>query len=182
MNARLLPILPGLGLGLALLAGCGHGGDESGATADNACGDVDGDGTDTGNVPDLAGSWTTSFAQAFYDDNCSAENLSQTSETWIGAMQVQGSVPSLAMEFGVSGSSDERFYGMVDRNGGVTFAGQHAHPAGTMYAQFGGLVYHDQYLDHDVIDGSAFLGLDTDGDGVIDCAAKGSWVAIKSGS
>lgn len=164
----------------AMLGGCGGTPDDSGAVAGDECGDVDGDGTDTGNVPDLAGSWSTSFAQDFYDDSCSASDLSQTSETWIAAMQVQGSVPSLAMQFGVSGSSDERFYGMVDRNGGVTFAGTHAHPSGTLYTQFGGLVYHDQYLDHDVIDGSAFLGLDADGDGVIDCAAKGSWRAIKS--
>ncbi len=161
------------------LQACAGGAGESGVVVDD-CGDVDGDGTDTGDVPDLAGSWTTSFAQDFYDDTCSADNLDQTSESWISAMQVQGSVPSLAMYFGTE-RGDEQFYGMVDRNGGVTFAGEHAHPSGTMHAQFGGLAHHDQYLDRDVIDGSAFLGLDTDGDGAIDCYAKGSWKAIKSG-
>lgn len=162
-----------------VLVGCAAGPDDSVNDA-SSCGDVDGEGTDTGNVPDMAGSWTTSFGQESYTDTCSASDLSQTSETWIGAMQVSGSVPSLAMYFGTE-RTDEMYYGMVDRNGGVTFSGTHDHPSGTLYAQFGGLAYHDQYLDRDVVDGNAFLGLDADGDGLIDCAARGSWVARKSG-
>lgn len=166
-------------LAFALLLGCNGNHDESGATG-SECGDVDGDGSDTGDIPDLAGSWSITFGSNFFDDNCSASSLSQTSETWISAMQVQGSVPSLSMYFGTE-RGDEIFYGMVDRNGGVTLSGTHAHAAGTMYAQFGGLAYHDQYQDRDVIDGSAFLGLDTDYDGTIDCTAKASWIAFKSG-
>lgn len=161
-----------------LLSGCGGGHDESGGSTDG-CGDVDGSGTDTGNIPDLAGSWSTQF---YYDENNdSCSGISADTETWIGAMQVQGSVPSLAMYFGTE-RGDEVFYGMVDHNGGVTFSGTHAHPAGTEHAQFGGLAYHDQYLDKDVIDGSVFIGLDGDGDGTIDCTVKGAWVARKSGS
>lgn len=161
------------------LPGCAGGPDESGVTGDE-CGDVDGDGTDTGNIPDMAGSWSITFGSNFFDENCSA-GLSQASEaTWITSMQVQGSVPSLSMYFGTT-RGDEIFYGMVDRNGGVTFSGTHAHAEGTVYAQFGGLAYHDQYQDRDTIDGSAFLGLDTDYDGTIDCSAKASWVAFKSG-
>ncbi len=175
---RLLLLAPWLVA--ALLVGCKGGADESGATSGDECGDVDGDGTDTGNVPDMAGSWSITFGSAFFDSNCSA-GLSQTTEsTWITAMQVQGSVPSLSMYFGTT-RGDEIFYGMVDRNGGVTFSGTHAHTAGTVYAQFGGLAYHDQYQDRDVIDGSVFLGLDADYDGTIDCSAKASWVAFKSG-
>lgn len=160
------------------LLGCAGGAGDSALAS--ACGDVDGDGTDTGNVPDLAGSWSTTFAQENYSTTCAAENFSQSSETWIGAMQVSGSVPSLSMYFGTE-RGDEFFYGMVDRNGGVTFAGTHEHSAGMIYAQFGGLAHRDQYLDRDVIDGSAFLGLDVDADGQIDCSARGSWVARKSG-
>ena len=174
MKISLLAVL----FGSALLGGCAAGNDESGAGLDG-CGDVDGDGTDTGNVPDMAGSWSTQF---YYDENNdSCNGISSDTETWIGAMQVQGSVPSLSMYFGTE-RGDETFYGMVDRNGGVTFSGTHAHPAGTEHAQFGGLAYHDQYLDVDVIDGSLFIGLDGDGDGAIDCTVKGAWIARKSGS
>ncbi len=174
MKISLLAVI----FGSALLGGCAAGNDESGAGLDG-CGDVDGAGTDTGNVPDMAGSWSTQF---YYDENNdSCNGISSDTETWIGAMQVQGSVPSLSMYFGTE-RGDETFYGMVDRNGGVTFSGTHAHPAGTEHAQFGGLAYHDQYLDVDVIDGSLFIGLDGDGDGAIDCTVKGAWIARKSGS
>jgi hypothetical protein len=64
----------------------------------------------------------------------------------------------------------------------VTFSGTHVLSQGTVYAQFGGFAYHDPLRDKDTIVGSAYLGLDTDGDKVIDCYARGSWTAFKSGN
>jgi hypothetical protein len=164
------------------LVACGHHSDDSSGTSDEAaCGDIDGPGNDTGDVPNLLGVWTSSFAQAFYDDGtCAVANLTQTSETWISAFEVVGS-PSSSFYLTYNDRDDERFWGAIDPFGGVTYTGLHHHAEGTMYAQFGGLLYHDQYIDRDVIDGAAFLGLDVDGDAVIDCGVKGSWKATKSG-
>lgn len=164
---------------LALLLGCaGEPGDDTGP-AEDVCGDPDGSGTDTGDIPNVLGAWTSTFAQNFYDDDCSTGNLNEDSEGWIGAFTLDGRAPdALYLEFN---SADERYWGAMDRHGGVTFAGQHTHSEGTLHVQLGGLVYRDQYQDRDVIDGAAFLGLDTDGDGAIDCRAKGSWKAFKSG-
>jgi hypothetical protein len=162
---------------LGLLACAGPSGDSAAPSAE--CGDIDGAGTDTGDVPNVLGNWTSSFAQNFYDDDCSTGNLDETSESWIGSFELDGRAPdALYLTFG---RTDERYWGAMDKNGGISLSGQHVHSEGTLYAQFGGLVYHDQYQDRDTIDGSAFLGLDTDGDGNIDCRAKGSWKAYKSG-
>lgn len=164
--------------GLLFFAAC-SGGESSDTTADAPCGD---ERELPASVPGVTGTWTSSFAQDFYDDSCTAAGLSQSSETWINAMTIAGNAPeAVYMYFDPTATADtEIFHGVVDDGGGVTFSGTHAHPEGKMYAQFGGLVYHDQYRDLDVVEGSAFLGLDTDNDGRIDCGAKGSWVALKS--
>lgn len=167
---------------LLLLAACGKGGDDSttGSPGDE-CGDPDASGTDTGNIPDLNGAWTSLFAQDFFEEGCSADNLGQTTENWIGSFQVSGSfVNGFQLLFG--DEPDERFLGALDPHGGVTFTGIHQHTAGPMYANFGGLVYTDQYTGRDVIEGAATLALDADGDTKIDCLAKGSWKAFKSGT
>ncbi len=165
---------------LGLLVGCTGAGGETGADPAE-CGDPDGFGTDTGDVPNVLGNWTSSFAANFYDDDCTASGFDENSETWIGSFELDGRAPdALYMSFN---SADERYWGAMDQNGGITLSGQHVHVAGTIYAQFGGLVYHDTVGDSDrhVIDGAAFLGLDVDADGAIDCRAKGSWKATKSG-
>lgn len=173
MIQSILPIL-------ALLGACvGPAGDETGAAASSECGDPDGFGTDTGDIPNVLGNWTSQFGVNFHDDDCSASNFDENSETWIAALEIGGRAPdALSVSFDLS---EERYWGAMDENGGITFAGQHVHTEGTIYAQFGGLVYHDKYQDRDVIDGAGFLGLDTDADGTIDCSAKGSWKAYKSG-
>jgi hypothetical protein len=133
--------------------------------------------------PNLAGSWTSSFGQNFYDSTCNLSGFGQSTEDWIGALTVNGSLPSnFYMYFGSEIADDtELFVGGADEMGGVTFTGTHAHAEGTVYAQFSGFAHHDQYLDKDVVYGSAFLGMDVDGDAAIDCHARGSWTAFKSG-
>lgn len=165
---------------ILFLLACTGGADDSAPSDATACGDPDGFGGDTGDIPNVLGNWTSSFAQNFYDDDCATDNLDQETEGWIGSFELDGRAPdALYLEF--LANDTERFWGAMDQNGGITISGQHTHSEGTMYAQFGGLVYHDQYQDRDVIDGSAMLGLDVDGDALIDCKAKGSWKAIKSG-
>jgi hypothetical protein len=170
---KLLPLL--------LLAACGPGkDDDSVAVVDDACGDVDGPGTDTGNIPNILGYWTSTFGSEFYEDGtCAVGGLTQESETWIGAFEIRGNPDTFYATFG--SRPDERFWGGIDAMGGSTMTGQHHHAEGTMYAQFGGLLFHDQYTDRDVVEGAALLGMDVDEDAVIDCTVKGSWKANKSG-
>lgn len=178
VRGGLPPSPPRLLLLLGLLGACSPKSDDSGTTNDECPGSL---GLPEG-VPSPTGDWTSFFAQDFYDDTCSAADLDQDSETWIGSMTIAGNVPEAMYLYfdGALTADTERFMGAMDANGGVSFTGHHAHSAGQMTAQFGGLVYHDQYRDYDIIDGTAFLGLDVEGDGTIDCNAKGSWVALKS--
>ena len=166
---------------LFLGAACAGPKDDSTTAATDACGDVDGPGTDTGNIPNLLGFWSSSYGAEFYDDGtCAVENLTRDSESWIGSFEVVGS-PSSSFYLTFSDRPDEKYWGALDPNGGVTFTGSHDHSAGTLYASFGGLAFHDQYQDRDNIVGSSVFGMDTNQDAIIDCTVKGSWNAYKSG-
>lgn len=153
------------------------GGGESGDSVALECGDPDGDGGDTGNIPNVAGDWTSSFAAAYWDDNCTASDFDST-RSWIGAFTVAGAYNSYVADF--HDNPDDEFPAAVDRRGGFTMSGEHVHEAGLIYANFSGLVYTDT-SGRDKIDGNAFLGLDVNDDTTIDCFARGSWTAYKSG-
>lgn len=166
-------------LATAALLACVPPDGETGGAAEPACGDVDGDGGDTGDVPNVLGTWSATFYYDTFYDSCTAID-DQSELDWIGSLNVMGTVPD-AIYTTIGTNETERFWGAVDRNGGITFTGQHEHVAGTMYANFSGLVYHDQGLDRTVINGYAFLGLDVDGDTLVDCTGGGHWSAKKSG-
>ena len=163
-----------------LLMACFGGPDESVESASN-CPDPQA-GNWTG--PNLLGGWTSSYAQNFSDGICDVSGFSESDQPWIGALTIDGSVPSnFYLFFDPEQTGDtEVFYGAADRNGGVTFTGQHVSSVGTIYTQFGGYAYHDPLRDRDTIVGAAFLGVDLDTDTVIDCYARGSWTAFKSGN
>lgn len=133
---------------------------------------------DYSQLPQITGEWTTSFAQEYYDSTCDVDDFTSSSETWIGAFTISGSPPNALYGTFIG---NEQLKGAWDAFGGVTFSGTHKHTQGTLYVNFTGLVYLDQYLqDRVTIDGSAFLGLDVDADEKIDCYARGSWDAKKS--
>lgn len=143
----------------------------------------DADDTEDGEVSvdvlfDVSGSWVTSLGTEYFVTDCTA-TVSASSESWINSMEITQSATEITMVFNLG--PEETFYGSQDPEGGVTLSGPHVHASGALYAQFGGLAYHDAYIDRDVIDGSVFLGLDADGDGTIDCTSKGSWIAVRSG-
>jgi len=161
---------------LALLA-C-DGADSADTANPSDCSDPDGNGGDTGNIPAVAGDWTVSFAAGYWDDNCTADDFDSSSEQWIGPFTVIGAYPSYRAEF--RDLPDERWEVAVDLRGGFTMTGEVDHEAGTIYANFGGLVYTDA-SGRAGIDGSAFLGLDVDADTVIDCFGRATWSANKSG-
>lgn len=156
---------------------------DSGEAADEAeaCGDPDGSGTDTGDIPNVLGDWTVTFGISYWDDNCTASGFDENTEAeWAGeAFEIKGAVPnSLYVEF--QDDPSNRFEAAMDARGGFTMTGTRAHAAGTIYAQFGGLVYNAADGRQN-IDGSAFLGLDVDADKQIDCYARASWSPNKSG-
>lgn len=171
MTRRLLPLL-------VLFGACGKGGDGEETAPADTCEGLEWS-TPEG-VPGLSGAWTASFGLDFTTDTCTSGEFDMGDMTWIGAFDLTGSPPN-ALGLRLH-SEDDTWKGVMDSQGGVSFTGRHEHPAGTIHAQLAGLAYHDPYRDKDVIDGAATLALDADGDGTIDCAGKGSWYAIKSGS
>lgn len=168
----------------ALVVGCfgGKGGDTG--AGDGACGDLDGPGGDTGDIPDILGSWTTSFGRQSFFENCSITGLKQEDLGWIdgAVMRIKGQVPdNIAAEF--DSEDSERFYGLENAAGGVVFTGSHEQDGYTMTVSFGGLLYTNAYQgDRARIDGFGFLGVDSLGDGAVDCWLQGEFTAIKSGS
>ncbi len=164
---------------LVLITGCGSDMDSTSDTA--ICGDPDGGGTDTGNLPGVLGRWTVTFGSNNFTDGCGVEDFSNTSEDWLnGAMEIRGRVPDGL--YAVFDDEDERFNGLQANNGGIVFSGTHEDERhGTMWTSLGGLVYLDAYRDRTVIEGFGFIGLDTLGDGEIDCYGRGDFEAFKSG-
>ncbi|MCB9795733.1 MAG: hypothetical protein H6741_23815 [Alphaproteobacteria bacterium] len=179
-----MPRLTWLALLLSSLVACGGKDEEDTSTSEaDICGDIDGDGTDTGDVPNILGNWTADFGWNSFQTDCGIEGFSNGGDVFLdGAMEVRGRVPnSLYVVFDSVGDED-RFFGLVSNGGGVSFSGVHEDHVGTMHVAFGGLVYFSPQRNRTFIDGFGFVGLDTDGDGVIDCSGRGEWQASKSGA
>lgn len=169
-------------ISLLVLLACGTP-EDSGAVVAQECGDIDGEGGDSGDVPSAIGTWTTSSRfGSWWEDSCSAEDFDQSSETWIGAFYVEGEAPvNLYVYFGPRGEPrTDRFWGAVDDYGGISFSGLVDHSAGTLHANFSGKLFTKTSGDVTIV-GAGFLGLDVDADDVIDCWGQGNWQALKSG-
>jgi hypothetical protein len=164
---------------------CGGDEETGGGQETESCGDLDGDGTDSGDIPDVLGSWSAyEYGVAAYIPGCAITGADQESEDeWIDTLNVEGRVPDgLYAWFGVEEARDqEYFYGALDPRGGITFTGTHADAAGTVYANFSGLVFMDTALNKNVIRGSATVAYDVDDDAVIDCYNVASWSVNKAG-
>jgi len=175
MRALSITVYPLLFVGLL---SCGDGGANDTGPFDPECGDLDGIGTDTGNLPNIIGSWTVTVGKWYFKEDCGLSDDELTG--WInGAMDVKGRVPdSLYAQFDDEG---ERFHGIESGHGGVVFSGIHnSDEYGELSVALGGLLYTDVYRDKIVIEGFAFIGIDSTGDGEIDCPARGDFEAFKS--
>jgi hypothetical protein len=166
--------------------GCFGGKDETGTQPDDSCdcGDPDGNGTDTGDIPGLWGEWTTTFGYQLFLETCGLEGLDESSETWINnsAMTIGGYAPDGWYAY-FDGNDDEKYHGVVSSHGSVAFSGRRMRNDGyEMHVAFGGLVYYDEYRGRDVIEGFAYMGVDLTGDGAIECEVRGEFTARKSGS
>lgn len=176
MTLRLLTLVTFVGIG------CKGGTPDSNDTDPFAiCGDIDGEGGDTGDVPNLLGNWTVDFGRNLFMEDCGVPGLEAGSETWLdGAMEIRGRVPNNL--YATFNGAEERFFGLQANNGGVSFSGIHEDSLGTMYAAFGGMAYFSERRNRYLIEGFAYIGLDSDGDGSIDCTARGEWTAMRSGA
>ena len=89
-----------------LALGC-SGGQDSG---DEECfsGDIDGIGTDTGNIPQLYGNWTTTFGSRSFHDECNIEGLDRPDFDWLngGAMEIGGRIDDVEVTFAGAPDAD----------------------------------------------------------------------------
>ena len=174
-----------LGAALLLLAlvGCKGGEDSSTGGSGDECGDLDGaDGTDTGNLPNILGNWTTTFANQIDFETCGITGLKPEDMDWLNgsALEVDGTPPDrLYAEF--TRLPEERFYGLESSHGGVVFSGIHEEQGYQMSVSFGGLLYDNVQLGRIEIRGHAYLGVDLTGDGALDCGLQGDFTMYKSG-
>jgi hypothetical protein len=148
------------------------------------CGDVDGAGGDTGDVPNILGSWSASFAtQVFNDSGCSVPGLAASDmQAFLdGAMRIDGRVPDRL--FVTFNNAEERYFGIENNQGGVVFTGNKTFGGHELYVSLGGLLYTQGQLDRDEIRGYGYIGVDLDGaDNSIDCWLQGDFLAIRSGN
>lgn len=164
--------------GALAATGC-FGGKDAVETGQGECGDIDGPGGETGDLPSITGFWTTTFGtKAFYDD-CEVGGISESEMDWIdgAVMEIKGTPPdNLAADF-----DEDRFYGLLNDYGGTTFAGQYSLNGYDLSVSFGGLLYYNEHQERAKIDGAAFVGVDLDDDGSIDCGLRGDFTALQSG-
>jgi hypothetical protein len=165
-------------IALLALAGC-FGKPDGEDTAPASCGDVDGTGGETGDVPDVIGLWTSTFGYEQFAENCDG-TLAVDSFPWLGgAVEIEGWAPT-GLRLTFDGDADD-LGGVIAPTGGLIFSGQQDSESGTVHAAIGGLVYHDAFLDRSVWAGMAWLGVDVDANGSIDCEVRGDYRAIQSG-
>jgi len=150
----------------------------------SVCGDPDGAGGDTGDVPNILGKWTVTFGQSVYEDaGCTIPGLQSADMGWInGSMDIDGRIPDkLYATF--DGNEDERFFGLENANGGVVFSGTKVVGGHTLYISVGGLLYRQPQVDRDELRGFGYFGVDEDSaDTAIDCWIQGDFKATKSGN
>jgi len=188
-NAAVHPLLGVLLLaGSVAVGGCGKDDDEDSSGASSGpstdeCGDIDGAGGDTGDVPNILGAWTATFGTNQYNGGaCSVDGLeAEDMKAWMdGIMQIDGRVPDQL--FVTFNNHEDRFFGLENQNGGTVFTGIKEFGGHTLYVSVGGLLYTQPAVDRDEIRGYGYIGVDLDGaDGVIDCWLQGDFRAIRSG-
>ena len=162
-----------------LLVACSGDGD-SGVGDDIDCGDPDGNGGDTGDVPSLIGEWTGSYGQVLIDNNCPPEQVpTETLDFLKQPFSLDGAVPA-AIRITFDDNPDLRLRGPAAPSGGLATSGAIEQSQATLYTAIGGMVYEDS-TGRVRWDGAVFIGADLNGDTFIDCDIRTDWKARKSG-
>jgi hypothetical protein len=165
---------------LALLLIACKGGDTAVDGLPEECGDPDGEGGDTGDVPGLIGDWTASYGQVLIDSNCPPEQVpKETLDFLKQPFYLDGAVPA-AIRITFDDNSDLRLRGPAAPTGGLATSGAIEMTNATLYTAIGGMVYTDS-TGRVRWDGAVFIGADLNGDTVIDCDIRTDWKARKSG-
>lgn len=142
--------------------------------ADN-CGDT------SGEYPPVVGDWAGQFALEYYSDDCDVAGLEQSEMTWLtSAYDIGGYAPE-GLRLEIAGE-DFELSGTVGKNGVLGFVGTRDSPYGTMTVTLTGFTYEDTRMGRWVWKGSAFVGVDKDDDGSIDCDIRGDFSATQSGA
>ena len=146
------------------LLSCGGGSDSADVDAHDICGDVDGPGGDTGDVPNVLGAWTVSFGQNEYNDGyCDVEGLEQSDWSWInGYMDIGGRIPDMLVAT-FDGVEDEQYWGLENHLGGIVFTGVKEKSGHVLYVSVGGHLYEQPAVDRDEIRGFGYVGVDKEG-------------------
>lgn len=165
---------------LIALLGCNRGGDSADTGPSDECGDVDGP---DGEVPNVLGNWTADFGRTLFKDFCGIEDLSSGGAFPMdGAMEINGRVPDNIYVTLDSLGEEDRFFGLVNADGGITFAGEYTDRHGTWHIAIGGITFYDAYRERTVIEGFGWAGLE-DADGNLGgCEVRGEYSAMKSGN
>ncbi|MFK7931374.1 MAG: hypothetical protein AB8H79_24550, partial [Myxococcota bacterium] len=107
------------------------------------CGDVDGNGGDTGDVPPLLGDWTTSFGQAFLDGTCDGTDVPTAPLDFLNQPALlDGSVPN-AVLLPFADNQDYTLRGSTGKDGAIAMSGSVVAGGVTLYTAIGGMVYED---------------------------------------
>lgn len=175
--------LPSAGLRLLFLAGllvacAGDGDDTDGALSE--CGDIDGNGGDTGDVPNTLGNWTASYGGKFLDGNCRSEDVpKETLDFLAQPFLMEGSARATRATF--ADNPDLALRGTTAPSGALALSGIIVAGGVDLHTAVGGMLYEDA-SGRVRWDGGAFIGADLNGDAIIDCEFNTDWSARKSGS
>ena len=164
---------------MAMLFAC-NGGNKDSATDCAFNGDLDGLGADTGDLPNLYGAWTTTFGSRSYYDECEIEGLNRNSFDWLngGAMEIGGRVDNVRAT--LASATDADLHVVMSNQGGVTISGTYIFRGQELHIALGGLLFENAQLGVSEIEGHGYMGIDTNGDGSIDCGIMGDFNAKSS--
>ena len=142
---------------VALTLGCSSGQDSGGD--DCFSGDIDGLGTDTGNIPQLYGNWTTTFGARSFHDECNIEGLDRSDFDWLngGAMEIGGRLDDVEVTF--AGAQDADLKATMSSFGGVTISGRYTFRGEELHIAMGGLLFENSQLSITELEGHATWGL-----------------------
>ena len=163
---------------VALALGCSSGQDSG--EEDCFSGDIDGLGTDTGDLPQLYGNWTTTFGSRSFHDECNIEGLDRPDFDWLnpGAMEIGGRIDDVEVTF--AGAPDADLKATMSSFGGVTISGRYTFRGEELHIAMGGLLFENSQLSITELEGHAYMGIDVNGDGSIDCGIMGDFNARQS--
>ena len=161
----------------AALMACGGGSDATDGA--DPCGDPDGDGGDTGDVPNLLGNWTATIGQVVFDGTCQGTDVSRDTLDFLKQpIMLEGSPTNLRLTF--ADDSNLVLRGTASPTGAIAASGIITAAGADLHTAVGGMVYYDA-SDRVRWEGGAFVGVDLNADGIFDCDYRFDWAARKSG-